>query len=109
MIDKLVRRSEWSQQLLELDFTERVIFDGLQVSFVLVVGRSGRHRLTVGVEKRRGGVDCRAYVAGVVDLSAVGRAARSIEATLSGEMRTALELVAAVCVGWSGVVVIGVW
>lgn len=104
-----MRRSEWPQQLLELDLAERVIFDGLQVSLVLVVGRSGRHRLAVGVEERRVGVDRRAYVAGVVDLSAVGRAARSIEATLSGEMRTALEFVTAVCVGWSGVVVVGVW
>jgi len=109
VIDELVRRSEWSQQLLELDFAERVIFDGLQVSLVLVVGRSGRHRLAVGVEERWVCVDSRTYVAGVVDLSAVGRAARSVEATLSGEMRTALELVAAVCVGWSGVVVIGIY
>ena len=108
VIDELVRRSEWSQQLLELDFAERIILDRLQVSLVLIVGRSGRHGLAVGIEERRVRVNSRTYVAGVVDLSAVGRAARSVEATLSGEMRTALELVAAVCVGGSGVIVIGV-
>ena len=75
VVDELVRGSERSQQLLELDFAERIILNGLQVSLVLVVGRSGRHRLTVGVEEGRVGVDSRTYVASVVDLSAVGRAA----------------------------------
>jgi cytochrome c551/c552 len=103
-----VRGGERSQQLLELDFAERIILDGLQVSLVLVVGRSGRHGLAVGVEERWVCVDCRANVAGVVDLSTVGRAARSVEAAFSGELRTALEFVATVCEGGSGAVVVGV-
>jgi hypothetical protein len=108
VVDKLVGGGEWSQQLLKLDFAKRVILDGLQVSLVLVVGRSGRHGLAIGVKERWVRVNCRANVAGVVDLSAVGRAARSVEAAFSGELRTALELVATVCEGWSGVVVVGV-
>jgi hypothetical protein len=108
MIDELVGGGEWSQQLFKLDFAERIILDGLQVSLVLVVGRSGRYGFAIGVEECWVCVDCRANVAGVVDLSAVGRAARSVEAAFSGELRTALELVAAVCECWSGVVVVGV-
>ena len=53
-------------------------------------------------------MNCRANVTGVVDLSAVGRAARSVEAAFSGELRATLELVATVREGRSGVVVVGV-
>jgi hypothetical protein len=108
MIDELVRSGEWSQQLLELDFAERIVLDGLQVSLMLVVRGSGRHGLAVRVEEGWVCVDCRANVAGMVDLSAVGRAARGVEAAFSSELRTALELVAAVCEGRSRVVVVGV-
>lgn len=37
MIDQFVCRSEWTQQLLELDFAKWIILDGLQVSLVLIV------------------------------------------------------------------------
>jgi hypothetical protein len=49
MVDQFVRSSKWSQQLFELYFSERVVLDGLQVSFVLIVGGSGRRWLAVGV------------------------------------------------------------
>lgn len=54
-------------------------------------------------------MDCRANVAGVVDLSAVGGAARSVEAAFASELRATLEFVAAVCVGWGGVVVFDIF
>jgi hypothetical protein len=108
VVNELVGGGEWSQQLFELDFAERVILDGLQVSLMLVVGGSGRHGLAVRIEEGWVRVDCRANVAGVIDLSAVGRAARSVEAAFSGELRTALEFVATVREGGSGVVIVGV-
>jgi hypothetical protein len=104
-----VRRSERSQQLFKLDFAEWVVLNRLQVSFIFVVGGSGRDWLAVGVEERRVRVDCCSYVAGVIDLSAIGGATRSVEAAFSGELRAAFEFVAAICVGRSGVVVFEVW
>jgi hypothetical protein len=108
VIDELVRGGEWSQKLFELDLAEWVILDRLQVSLMLVVGGSGRHGLAVGVEKSWVRVDYGANVAGMVDLSAVGRAARSVEAALSGELRAAFEFVAAVCECRSRVIVVDV-
>ena len=103
-----MRGGERSQQLLKLDLAEWVVLDWLQVSLMLVVRGSWGHGLTIGVEEGWVRVNCCTDVAGVADLSAVGSAARSVEAAFSGELRAALELVTAICVGRRGIIVVNI-
>jgi hypothetical protein len=109
MVDQFVSCCERAEEPFQLNFAKCIILNRLDVSLLIGIGRSGRDGFAVRVEEQRICRDGRAYVAGVVDLFAVGDSTGGIEAAFSGEVGAALELVAAVCVCRSGVVVFGVW
>ena len=51
MVDQFVGCRERAEEPLQLDFAKGIIFDGLDVSVLIVVGRSRRDRFAVRVEE----------------------------------------------------------
>jgi hypothetical protein len=51
MVDQFVRCRERTEQPFQLNLAKGIIFDGLDVSVLIVVGRSRRDRFAVRVEE----------------------------------------------------------